>query len=1490
MSTSRIHDDYLYYLIFGDGYIYQPWTHIWGSNDYFNDHWSLNTRSSPTTSDAGLVDMSNHDIHAINYVTTSTYDYVSNSLSYTPDGGSLDYRTADRLTLDHHDVGTGTPFKLALQGVEFVDAPVDLETHLEIITEDGFNTDGTIASLSMNVGHHEMSFTGAARDSTIFMGDGYDEIDFKDNLDVPGEQFWSVIRRADGELDVYSLFSGYRVQLVGGYKGWTDASSTLMNYGEVEKITLRNYEDGDDDVYLPGVDLPTGGDRGTVKNIDLRSDGELHSDSFNLAYFNFIRYTSDNVWVGEAVIHDGSSYNLDALDGGASDRTVTVEKYGVDAPNLNGTMSVIGQSRNGTHDLLVAEQTNGEALNGNLRLYAFDVDSGMYNEFNEVFLGTSADETVSKSGITGTDPLDRVAVYGFGGNDALTGGSGQDYVFGGQSDFDGSTNFGNSVTGGAGADYFGVGDLNTRNELQWLDNGNNRFDNVSTGLYQSRMTVGANNTAALDSSAVLVGAYIVNGTATDRVQDWDSGVDTLVVLQNGVAIIEGLYDSGSVDQDAEIIDLRSYKAVATSDQNFSGARPDDWDAVNPDEANYSGTIYGGISSGTLDYVHAHQHVRDLKAINNETDGAMTFSGSRVTNYSSTELYGTDVTVKNEGTIVVRGMGGSDTIHGSFGSDYIYGGAGHNIIEVAPDEGISDGVDKVFTDGFFGFQEVRNFEVQQNSETQDLYYLNADVLDFTRDGFGWGPLNSDTQYEAEFVDFTSATYIAPSDVSPNFGVVDFLMMPYKLLYQEILNSPDSSVGSNNAWSNDTHYVADVQASAALIGAGIATIYIGNPLVPFGIGVPMVIAGTSQIVAGALSRPHQNAQIQSEERGLINLLPNKVGLSSTLDSADQFALLDFFYGQGVSPNDGFARALEFDVELPGANIVDAFNPTQLVSARESDLASEVVGYYFLHTDKETFIYRVASSDRVITDDETYLVAEVEGLLTSDNLKAYIGSNDDYNKGVLPPDFGPQINTTSLVVSPTKSASGRTSDTTIGYEINLSESLEGGESLEIYVNGSLETTITDQVSTFSGVYDASSITEGEEFIQIRGITISQDGIRSGGETVGVILDQMAPEISGVFASSSNELTVLVRANDISSAEAGEMRVNTNGSITTTPLTDLNTSPTVTIGANTTNTFEVVDARDNSSTGITETNWTDGTKSTSNLTVYGLASGADGSNQNNLWEITGGETAQVLLGSGGDTHFLFDGNDFINGTAGDDTVVSGAGYKYVMLGNGNDTVVLPATLANSRYDGGDGVDLLNFNLVSSSITLNLGSGTLVNISDGNSGAVFASFENIIGTTASDVIAGSTSANYIDGGNGNDDISGVNGNNTIIGGLGADTITGGAGADTYVFASGDTNAATMDDLIGFVSGSDKLDFAGAAGTATNYAEHGSDVANFAAASTAADTALNGTIDYFFATDGTNGWLFYDADGDAVSGEAFDGVLSLVGIDETEITYTDIIA
>ena len=464
----------------------------------------------------------------------------------------------DRLTLTYN-VLNSTTYTLSMKGVEYVHAPLNKDISLVSVGPTGFTTDGSLVRIKTGVGNQTLHYESAARDSVVFMGAGRDAVQLNDNPFTDWTQYWALIRLTYGQVDAYNLQTGNRVRLEGGTTTFGN-TNRYINYGEIEEIHASNGRTGQRLTFDPGRDLakdPWGiVNRGLYDNIDLASDDldsnqqvDAYSDSFNLAYFNFIRYTSNNLYVGQATVHSGN--------------------------NVSGAYSTPGtQSTNGTHDLVVAEQAN--ALDGNLRLYVRNVQVGLYNEFNAVFLGSAGDDGKDQSGIGTDTPASRVALYGFGGNDVLKGGAGKDYLFGGSSSYSqlvaGAT--GNQVWGGAGADFFGVGNTNQQGQVE--------------------------------------------GVGTDVIWDWHAGTDSLRVLSNGTAIIGGLYGVNGLTGN-NLVDLRAYAAVATSDA--------------------------------------------------DADGSVLSEAS-------------DVTVINQGLIVALGRDGADVLRDSPGNDRLYGNAGDNLIDLS----------------------------------------------------------------------------------------------------------------------------------------------------------------------------------------------------------------------------------------------------------------------------------------------------------------------------------------------------------------------------------------------------------------------------------------------------------------------------------------------------------------------------------------------------------------------------------------------------------------------------------------------------------------------------------------------------------------------------------------------------------------------------------------------------------------------------------------
>ena len=164
--------------------------------------------------------------------------------------------------------------------------------------------------------------------------------------------------------------------------------------------------------------------------------------------------------------------------------------------------------------------------------------------------------------------------------------------------------------------------------------------------------------------------------------------------------------------------------------------------------------------------------------------------------------------------------------------------------------------------------------------------------------------------------------------------------------------------------------------------------------------------------------------------------------------------------------------------------------------------------------------------------------------------------------------------------------------------------------------------------------------------------------------------------------------------------------------------------------------------------------------------------------------------------------------------------------------------------------------------------------------------------------IAGNAGNDTITGTSGNDTIASGGGTDTITGGAGVDTMTAGGGTDTFVIASGHagTSAATIDHIVSFTSGTDKIK-TGLAASLTNYvevadADYGDD---YSAVLAAANTALNGTVLFAFVgdTDAADagaavptGYLFWDIDADGTA----DYGVELVGKQAATFAMGDIIA
>ncbi len=166
-------------------------------------------------------------------------------------------------------------------------------------------------------------------------------------------------------------------------------------------------------------------------------------------------------------------------------------------------------------------------------------------------------------------------------------------------------------------------------------------------------------------------------------------------------------------------------------------------------------------------------------------------------------------------------------------------------------------------------------------------------------------------------------------------------------------------------------------------------------------------------------------------------------------------------------------------------------------------------------------------------------------------------------------------------------------------------------------------------------------------------------------------------------------------------------------------------------------------------------------------------------------------------------DGNDTLigienlTGSAFSDTLKGNAGDNILNGGAGDDTLI--ATAGQDQFHGGDGIDTVSYDGMTSGVTVDLNAFSFQFINN-NTQQWLDSIENVTGSAFADKLTGTAGANALNGGAGND---------LLIGGLGHDTLTGGAGNDIFAFKSVDESpvgAGLRDIITDFQSGQDKID------------------------------------------------------------------------------------
>ena len=162
MAGETLVSDYVYRLT-NNASLTDFWTRIYADNrSYANQKWTISGGVNGGSNSIGVVDMG-----------------LNTNLP-----GQFQWQK-DWLELSTTRLDSTQNFKLYLIDVEYISAPLYKNISLEITSGLGFSTDGSLASITTRVGNHTLVYDNAIRDSSVFMGNGWDVIKLIDNPSHP---------------------------------------------------------------------------------------------------------------------------------------------------------------------------------------------------------------------------------------------------------------------------------------------------------------------------------------------------------------------------------------------------------------------------------------------------------------------------------------------------------------------------------------------------------------------------------------------------------------------------------------------------------------------------------------------------------------------------------------------------------------------------------------------------------------------------------------------------------------------------------------------------------------------------------------------------------------------------------------------------------------------------------------------------------------------------------------------------------------------------------------------------------------------------------------------------------------------------------------------------------------------------------------------------------------------------------------------------------
>lgn len=829
-------------------------------------------------------------------------------------------------------------------------------------------------------------------------------------------------------------------------------------------------------------------------------------------------------------------------------------------------------------------------------------------------------------------------------------------------------------------------------------------------------------------------------------------------------------------------------------------------------------------------------------------------------------------VENLGKIILETGGGestngNDTIYGSSGVDYILAGKGLNTYYL--DNG---GADRVYIDDYMGQHLIQGFS------SDDKIYFDKRILELFDNGISLptGYDNMATSYKTGVMTagqaYDSARWLTSLTYN---GVYNGILS----VYNSTPRDPDGVVGgygpmpfgwqSNSAWNNDVHNRAFDVAEAAVFAAAAISLGIGNGLVgiPFVgplLALPFYINGGIMIYDGITTiSAHQNPTYDVTYAGAsnafdagINILSSNVNPLAT-SGWNAYNFLDFYQ----KPSDRFLSGLEIVGHQPAANGVPLTGITSFVTVYDSN-------------GDETFIYLVASKDGIIENNETRLIAQVNGQISANQLVMFDGATDtDYlryfDNAVQAPVFAavPTVAENGVAASAgyqvlyqvqyTQSATNystyvnyagltalradntvsslfvnavATDDNTPTVTISFDKALVASDTVKLYSGTTLVNTWTNQTGS-SISFTTSALADGLSTYSV--VVINEQGFEAQC-MFNLTVDTAAPDATKIsIADTASSLVV-------TSNEAGALLLKNGGTtVSTTQLTGDNgyqgqISLTEQSSSAVTYTLDIQDVFGH-------------TTSPALRIVLGTASGDS---------ITGSASIQNdIYGFGGaDTLHAGNQGDVLYGGAGQDTLYDGTGADKIYGGAEGDSIYLTSDTSSDTllYAVSAGNSGTSDSYGSSSATRDVIHGfdwteDIIAISATNVSSFNPSVH--VSLTAQTALADITKYDFLAGFNFNNDgdttdsgdlalwmaetastntglslatllsrvsydLTGTNGADTLVGGAQGDRLSGGAGADVLAGGSGaDTYVFAAGDTTLAVSGANVTGYDAISGT-----------------------------------------------------------------------------